>query len=60
MFSASAAEMTTSTPVSKEATQTELNAYPGGPGKGKRKKSKRMNKKRKRACQKWGRKSYAG
>ncbi|PWL31496.1 MAG: hypothetical protein DCO96_04660 [Fluviicola sp. XM-24bin1] len=57
MFSASAAEMTTTT-ASKEATQTISSVYPG-PGKGARK-NKRINKKRKRKCQKWGRKSFAG
>jgi Skp family chaperone for outer membrane proteins len=57
MFSASASEMTT-TNASKEATQTVLSEYPG-PGKGARK-NKRINKKRKRKCSKWGRKSFAG
>lgn len=57
MFSASATEMT-STNASKEATQIVLNEYPG-PGKGARK-NKRINKKRKRKCSKWGRRSFAG
>ena len=35
-------------------------AYPGGPGKGRKKTGKRMNKKRKRKCAQWGRKSFAG
>jgi len=39
-------------------TQTQFQTYPG-PGKGK-KSGKRLNKKRKRKCSKWGRKSYAG
>ena len=57
MFSASATEMTTAS-TSKEVTQTVLSEYPG-PGKGARK-NKRINKKRKRKCKKWGRKSFAG
>ncbi len=38
--------------------KTETSVYPG-PGKGK-KSNKRLNKKRKRKCSKWGRKSFAG
>ncbi|MCR9171195.1 MAG: hypothetical protein NXI10_01795 [bacterium] len=57
MFSASATEMTTQN-TSKEVTQTIFSDYPG-PGKGARK-NKRINKKRKRKCKKWGRKSFAG
>jgi hypothetical protein len=40
------------------ATSVESSLYPGGPGK--RKNGKKMNKKRKRKCAKWSRKSYAG
>ncbi|XOV66185.1 MAG: hypothetical protein ACFHU9_11160 [Fluviicola sp.] len=57
MFSASATEMTI-TNSSQELTKTVFNDYPG-PGKGARK-QKRINKKRKRKCKKWGRRSFAG
>lgn len=44
--------------LTKKST-VEAALYPG-PGKKKARKNKRINKKRKRACGKWGRKSYAG
>jgi len=56
LFSANASEIST-LDASSNAVQTEL--YPR-PGKKKNKKNKRINKKRKRHCNKWSRRSYAG
>ncbi len=56
LFSANASEIQT-VDASSKATQTEF--YPR-PGKKKNRKSKRTNKRRKRHCSKWARRSYAG
>lgn len=57
VFSASAS-YSDATTVNADATQEMF--YPG-PGKGRKaKKHNRIKRKRKRACSKWGRKSFAG
>lgn len=56
LFSANASEISIT---SLTPNQTVLHQYPG-PGKGNKRKNKRINKKRKRKCHKWARKSFAG
>ncbi len=57
VFSASASHSDVLTQ-DKNAPQTTA-IYPG-PGKGTKRSNKRINKKRKRKCSKWGRKNFAG
>jgi hypothetical protein len=57
LFSANASEVSPCTLMTSDV-QTEAVDYPGD-GKKKNRKNKRMNKKRKRKCHKWARRSFA-